>query len=266
LNYIQPAQTYPDLLESPAPIYEWIQSYPPSYETGVIPSYRSGTLPSYYSNDRWLINCSLENNINLEIILLIFIVLCFLILWRMRNNPWIKYFIEKFLMIKEVEIRILSIVLAIYLINKLIFYNSLYSISILIPFSAFDIDFRDSFEWKFNSSRVTSKISYISIQNLTRDLTNLLDSLEVDTNFSMGLSYIDSYNVWKEDKKEITPLCVNDAIIINKESDPILISQFIMESLNDKGLFITNCIFRDTSINSLDPRILAVTVPIIVKI
>jgi hypothetical protein len=136
----------------------------------------------------------------------------------------------------------------------------------LIPFSFFEIDFRDSFEWKFNSSRVRPKISYISIQTLTRDLTNLLDSLEVDTNFSMGLSYIDSYNVWKKDKKEITPLCVNDAIIINKESDSILITQFIMKSLNDKGLFITNWLFKDYSLNTLDPRILVVTIPIIVKI
>jgi hypothetical protein len=184
----------------------------------------------------------------------------------MWNNPWIKYFVDKFLMIHQLEIRILSIVLAIYLINKLIFYNSLYNISILIPFSALNIDFRDSFEWKFNSYRVTPKISYISLQTLTQDLTNLLESLEVDTNFSMGLSYIDSYNDWKEDKKEITPLCVNDAIIINKESDPILITQFIMESLNDKGLFITDWLFKDGLINSMDPVILTVTVPIIVKI
>jgi hypothetical protein len=63
LNYIEPGQSYnyPDLLESPAPIYDRIQSYPPSY--------RSGTLPSYYTNDGRLINCCLEDNINLDYIL-----------------------------------------------------------------------------------------------------------------------------------------------------------------------------------------------------
>jgi hypothetical protein len=34
------------------------------------------------------------------------------------------------------------------------------------------------------------------------------------------------------------PLFIDDAIIINKESDPILITQFIMNMLENKGFFI----------------------------
>jgi len=39
-----------------------------------------------------------------------------------------------------------------------------------------------------------------------------------------------------------------------------------MKRLNEKGLFITNWLFNDSSINSMDPVILTVTVAIKVKI
>ena len=93
--------------------------------------------------------------------------------------------------------------------------------AIMIPFSLIDIDFRDSFEWKFNSYRVKPKISYLSIQTLTPDIKDLLDSLGEDANFSMSLSYISSYKKWKDKKEKVHPIYVNDAIIVNKESDPI---------------------------------------------
>jgi hypothetical protein len=43
-------------------------------------------------------------------------------------------------------IRAMAIIVIIFIINSLIFNNSLYTISILIPFSFFEIDFRDSFD------------------------------------------------------------------------------------------------------------------------
>jgi hypothetical protein len=135
----------------------------------------------------------------------------------------------------------------------------------LIPFSSFDIDFRDSFEWKFNSYRVKPKISYLTIKTLTRDINDLLDSLEDEANFSMSLSYISSYKEWKDNKEKVHPIPVNDAIIINKESDPILITEFIMQNLNKKGLLKTNWLFKDHLINSMDPIILTVTVSIKIK-
>jgi hypothetical protein len=144
--------------------------------------------------------------------------------------------------------------------------NSLYTMSILIPFSLFEIDFRDSFEWKFNSCRVKPVISYFKIQTLAKDIIELLNSLKDDENYSMSLSFISSYNEWQENKVKIHPLFIDDAIIINKESDPILITQFIMKRLDDKGLFITDWLFKDSSINSMDPVILTIIVPIKVKI
>jgi len=82
----------------------------------------------------------------------------------------------------------------------------------------------------------------------------------------MSLSFIPSYKEWEDNKKKVDPLFIDNAIIINKESDPIIITQFIMNRLNDKAYFVTNWLFNDDSINSLDPLILTVTIPIKVKI
>lgn len=144
--------------------------------------------------------------------------------------------------------------------------NSLYVESIIIPFSFFDIDFRDSFVWKFNSYRDKPKISYLKLQSMSNDINLLLLSLADDENYSMSLSFISSYKEWELDKRKIHPLFIDDAIIINKESDHLLITQFIMENLNKKGYFITDWLFKDFSINLMDPVILTVTVPIKVEI
>ena len=144
--------------------------------------------------------------------------------------------------------------------------NSLYTMSILIPFSSFDIDFRDSFDWKFNSYRFKPIISYMKLQSLTKDINLLLDSLANDVNYSMSLSFISSYKEWEKDKIKNHPLFIKDAIIINKESDSVLITQFIMENLDKKGYFITDWLFKDHSLNSMDPIILTVSVAIKVKI
>jgi hypothetical protein len=136
----------------------------------------------------------------------------------------------------------------------------------LIPFSFFEIDFRESFEWELKSYRDNHKISYHKIQCLTEEITNLLNSLDNNENYSMSLSYISSYEIWKDNKNKIKPLFIDDAIIINKESDPILITQFIMKTLDNKGFFIIDWLFKDYLVNSMDPVILTVTVPITVKI
>jgi hypothetical protein len=184
----------------------------------------------------------------------------------MRNNPRINIFIERFLLIHQVEIRILWIVLAVYFLNKLLFNYSLYTMSILIPFSFFEIDFRDSFEWKYYSHRDKLKISYFKLQSLTNEINLLLLSLVDDVNYSLSLSFISSYKEWQKEKGKIKPLFIDDAIIINKQSDSLLITQFIMENLYKKGYFTTDWLFKDYSINLMDPVILVVTVAIKVKI
>jgi hypothetical protein len=160
----------------------------------------------------------------------------------------------------------MAIIVIIFIIISLIFNNSLYSISILIPFSTFEIDFRDSFEWKSNSYKFKPMISYIKLQDLTKDINLLLLSLLDDVNYSMTLSFISSYTEWEKDKRNNRPLFIGDAIIINKKSDSLLITQFIMENLDKKGYFISNWLFKDHSLNSMDLQILAVTVAIKVEI
>jgi hypothetical protein len=144
--------------------------------------------------------------------------------------------------------------------------NSLYSMLLMIPFSTFDIDFRDSFKWELNSYRVKPMISYLKLQTLTKDINLLLVSLLDDVNYSMSLYFISSYKEWEDNKNKVDHLFIGDAIIINKESDPILITQFIMNSLYNKGLLGTNWLFKNSLINSMDPVILTIVVGIKVEI
>jgi hypothetical protein len=211
--------------------YNWSDRVPTYYSGQPAPSYFSGgNPPSFNSGNGFYINSCLEN-----------------------ENIFNSYF---------------TFLIFIILILTIIFWkiNSLYSMALLIPFSTFDIDFRDSFEWKFNSWKVKPKISYLKIQSLTKDINSLLLSLVDDENYSMSLSFISSYKEWNSNKENIHPLLIDDAIIINKESDSLLITQFIMENLDKKGLFITDWLFKDSSINTMDPVILIVTVGIKVKI
>jgi hypothetical protein len=115
VDYIEPSQPlstyYPnqiDLVNNQFPVLEII-SYPPTYYTGSNPPfYRSGTLPYYQSVDGININCCLEN-----------------------ENIFNSYFI------------FLIIMFFVIIFFKI---NSLYSMLLMIPFSTFEIDFRDSFE------------------------------------------------------------------------------------------------------------------------
>jgi hypothetical protein len=185
-------------------------------------------------------------------------------------TPWVIFllifiaFIIKFK--NKWNICIIILILTWFIIIYGLFMNSLYAMSILIPFSFFEIDFRDSFEWEIKSYRDKPKISYLKIQNLTEDIIKLLNSLNDDENYSMSLSFISSYKEWKVNKKNVCPLFVDDAIIINKESDPIIITSFIMNKINDKGYFVNNWLFKERLINSMDTTIITVTTTIKIKI
>ena len=80
MDYIEPTRpqqifNYPDLLESTH------ERFSNSVGYGRVPSMP----PSYHTVDRWNINSCLENSINLEFILIIFILCFFLILiWKLR--------------------------------------------------------------------------------------------------------------------------------------------------------------------------------------
>lgn len=259
LNYIEPTQPLGvynprqlDLFTPEYPRYQRVSTLAPSYETGVVPSYRTGTLPQYESMDTININSPLE-------------------LESSDFTPWVIFlliFIAFIINFKYFKIQMkhlyFYLILTFFIIIYGLFMNSLYAMSILIPFSFFEIDFRDSFEWKIKSYRFKHIISYLKIRTLTEDIIKLLNSLKDDENYSMSLSFISSYKKWKDNK--VSPLFIDNAIIINKESDPILITQFIMNRLNDKTYFISNWLFKDSSINSMDPLIITVTMAIEIKI
>jgi len=77
---IQPSTIYPDLLDSPPPIYN---------RTGSYWSEWSGNPPSYQTDDRFYINSSFEDSINLDfiwIILLVFIIVIIFFFNKPINN------------------------------------------------------------------------------------------------------------------------------------------------------------------------------------
>jgi hypothetical protein len=237
VDYISP--TYPsNSFQIDLENYNLPYLYPPSYRSGILPSYRSEILPLYENG--YNIHCCLENeymNINF-IIFSISILLTFYLFFKNVNfSPFINIKFDDF--------------------------NTRMD---LIPFSVFNIDYRDSFEWELKHGITKPIISYLKIQNLTNEIQNLLNSLNHDVNYSMSLSFISSYSTWKNEKEKIVPLFVDNAIIINKESDSILITQFIMNVLDEKGYFITKWLFKDSSINSIDCFILSTIVAIDVKI
>src|SRR6266436_86576 len=128
VDYIEPSQPihayYPFDINNNFPTYERI-SYPPTYYTGSNPPfYQSGTLPRYQSVET--INCPLELDF-ISLLIFLSILIAFIIII-------FKYFNSKVL------------ILTLFCFIFGLFMNSLYAMSILIPFSFFYIDFRDSFE------------------------------------------------------------------------------------------------------------------------
>jgi hypothetical protein len=237
INPTQPPNSFQiDLENYNLPYINWNSVYPPSYWSGNLPSYRSEILPLYENG--YNIHCCLENEyMNIYFIIFSIFLTLYLFLKNVNFSPLINKKSDDF--------------------------NTRMN---LIPFSVFNIDFRDSFEWELKHGTTKPIISYLMIQNLTNEIQSLLNSLNLDVNYSMSLYFISSYSTWKNDKENQVPLFVDNAIIINKESDSILITQFIMNVLDEKGYFISKWLFKDSTINSIDPIILSAIVPINVKI
>ena len=211
----------------------------------IFPSNLENKIRTFLFNNKYFLKRAKEQNVNLE------------------NFNLRKTIIKN---INSVLIRIILVgLLILYLLYWYNIFYSYYVMSISIPFSYFEVDFRNSFEWELKSYRDKHKISYLRIQTLTEDIIKILNSLKDDENYSMSLSFISSYKEWKYNKEIVYPLLKDNAIIINKESDPLLITQFIMKRLNDEGDFVTDWLFNDSSINSMDPAILTVIMSINIK-
>ena len=254
-DYIEPTQlqqAHYDLLSPPLPT-DFIQFIPDGsmlsyYERvsfGNPSTLPSGSLPSYHSV---YINSVFENSINLDSILWVILGIILLII--------------VYSLIRQYILRAVILSISIFTV---ISEGSLYAMAILIPFCLFDIDFRDSFEWKLFPGVSKHEISYLKIQTLTRDITKMLDSLTDDENYSMSLSFISSYKDWQANKEKVDPIWIDEAIIINRESDPILITQFIMNGIHKEQLLKSDWL-DNYLINLMDPVILIVIARIKVKI
>lgn len=212
---------------------------------------RWGNPPRYSQLSDNLINSSLENNINLDFIVwvILFFISILIVTILIR-----KYGKEKILLIS---------IIILFLKFGLLAKYSMYHMSLLIPFSHFEINFRDSFEWKLKEQRPPHKIKWLYFQDLTKNITELLNSFEDNLDYSMNLSVVRSYTAWLENEEDPWRIC--DDIIVNKESDPLLITQFIISNVEKRHLN-TDYLLEDHAINQTDPAIKSVTVAIEVKI
>lgn len=213
----------------------WPENFLPTYSQLTVNTATGNYPPGYSQLSNNLINSPLE-----------------LESWDI--NPWLILILIGFIIIIKIK-KVDS------------FIHPLYILPSMIPFSVFEIDFRDSFNWKLNLKHEKPKIQYLKIQTLTEDIISLLISLKDNEDYSMSLSFIESYKEWEKDKEKIiTPFFVDNAIIINRESDPFLITEFIMNKLDDEGLFLIKWLFDEYEINTKDSVILTVIVPIKVHI
>jgi hypothetical protein len=185
-----------------------------------------------------LINSPFENSINLEIIFLIFIVLCFLILWKMRNNPWIKYFVHKFLMIHQVEIRILSIVLAKlnYIEPTQAINNNLDFLGPQYPTYA-RVSNHTSYYERFSS--YGNPPSYQTIESINCPLEDYINLDHIWISFILGLLFlllVNYYILTKSNSQMIFTKGISTEVITFRKN----YQQVLSSKLNkgDRGFFI----------------------------
>jgi hypothetical protein len=140
-------------------------------------------------------------------------------------------------------IRIFSILLILYFSYK---NSSIYSLSLLTPFCRDEIHFVHDFDVKsLNYYKMNGSVFYL--KNLTLDITNFLDNLNETDNYWANLTFhpdILGYNI-----DDGIKLFISDPILINKDSSPLLLTQFIMNRLN---IMIDLYYLDDSIINSKD--------------
>ena len=147
---------------------------------------------------------------------------------------WISlYFISNFLIgfhpfsFKLNIIRILSIIVILYLSYKNLDL-SIYSISLLIPLSKDKIHYAHDFEVKsINIYQERSTILYLN--DLKSDLNDFICNLDENNNFWISISFYPDLVVYNIDDGMKLYIC--DPILVNRDSDQLLLSQFITTRL-----------------------------------
>lgn len=146
-------------------------------------------------------------------------------------------------------IRLISVLMIFYITIRNLD-QSIYFLSLLMPVSQDKIDFVHDFEVK-SMNFYKNKSSVFYLKNLTLDITNFINNLNEDDNYWVSLSFypdISGYNM-----EDGLKLYISDPILINKDSSPFLLTQFILHRLN---VMIDFYYLDDSIINSEDPVII----------
>jgi hypothetical protein len=145
------------------------------------------------------------------------------------------------LSIKLHIIRILSILIILYYLD---INQSNYLISLLPPFCLDKIHYVHDFQIK-SINFFEQKGSILYLNSLTRDLTIFLDNLSDNDNYWISLTFYPDISGYANE--EGIKLVISDPILINKESNSLLLTKFIMNRLN---LMIDSYYLDDSIINN----------------
>ena len=126
--------------------------------------------------------------------------------------------------------------------------ESSYLLSLLTPFSVDKIHFVHDFDIKHLNIYGERK-SMLLLKDLTKDLTDFLDNLNKADNYWASLSFYPDIVVYNEG----TQMHLCDPILINRDSSPLLLTNFIMSRLN---LMIDSYYLDDSIINTKDAIII----------
>jgi hypothetical protein len=124
-------------------------------------------------------------------------------------------------------IRLISIIMILYITIRN-FDQSIYLMSLLIPLSKDKIHYVHDFEIKsLNFYQERSTILYLN--DLKSDLNDFICNLDENNDFWVSISFYPDLVVYNIDDGMKLYIC--DPILVNRDSDPLLLSQFITTRL-----------------------------------
>lgn len=150
---------------------------------------------------------------------------------------------------------ITKILIIILCIVSFDFDQNMYALSILAPFSQNEIHYVHDFQVK-SLNLYKEKGTIFTLKTLTKDITEFLDNLDEKDNYWLSLSFHPTLEGYANE--EGMKLYINDPILINKDSSPLLLTNFIMNRL----FIMVDIFYLDESVINLDN--LNSTTPIII--
>lgn len=271
-------QRIPDFLGPEYPTHARVSSYYErvhSYFNGNPPSYQSVNPPSYQNIDRFYINSSLEDYINLDYIFLLIFIIIIILLFRklMISNKdkiiilfvlilgviyhllgllvliqiligLIVFFTSNFLSgiypfnIDYRIIRILSIIYIIYFL----WYNSIEIIihtSVLLPLSIDKIDYLKNLN-RFVKMEQKIEEKRLLIFELYK-IQDFVNNLEEDNNY---IVYIEFHPSMQYNILDAPQLIITEAFLINKLSSPTT----IIGHIQDRLFYMADYFYMDDSL------------------